>query len=306
MLLLGALMLHSTAMAAQSSEANPGGRQATVPFSANLVDAAVCATCHKEIVKDFANNPHSRQTMIREGQGAACESCHGPGKEHAENGDASLIFNPARAAAKEVDEKCQTCHDARHSNFARSSHAKGNVSCIGCHNIHSAGEAKHLLKMAQPQLCYQCHNGVQPQFSMPFRHKVAEGLIDCTDCHDPHRAVGEKTLWSSTRQFTVCTKCHTATAGPFVHEHPAVKAEGCTACHFSHGGPNPQMLTEVRVNTICLHCHLPAQRSTTGLSAVPEHIQSAQSQSCVSCHLDIHGSNTSGAFLKSTPGTGDH
>ena len=30
---------------------------------------------------------------------------------------------------------------------------------------------------------------MKPQFSAPFHHKV--GLINCTDCHDPHGALGE-------------------------------------------------------------------------------------------------------------------
>jgi DmsE family decaheme c-type cytochrome len=303
MLALGAVMLCAAARSAQSGEANSGGLQATQPASSNFAGAAACASCHKDVVKEFANNPHSRPVPMPGGNGENCESCHGPGKRHAENGDISLIVNPARATAKEVDENCQSCHDAGHAGFERSAHGRGNVSCIGCHSIHSAGVPKHLLKMAQPQLCYQCHSNVKPEFSMPSRHKVEEGLIDCTDCHDPHRAFGEKTLWSSARQFTVCTKCHTATAGPFIHEHPAVTAEGCTACHFPHGGPNPQMLTEARVNTICLHCHLPAQRPATGLSAVPEHILTEKSPSCISCHAEVHGSNTSEIFLKSTPET---
>jgi hypothetical protein len=59
------------------------------------------------------------------------------------------------------------------------------------------------------------------------------------------------------------------------------------------------------VNIICLQCHLPSPNSTTGLPAVPEHIQSAQSPSCISCHTSIHGSNTSDVFLSATQGTSE-
>ena len=305
MLLIGAAMLYATAMAAQLGRAEPDGRQTMRPASSNFVGAAACATCHKEVVKDFANNPHSRPALMHGGKGVTCESCHGPGKAHAEGGDVTLIFDPASATAKEVDEKCQACHETRHANFERSAHSEGNVSCIGCHSIHSAGAPKHLLKMAQPQLCFQCHSDVKPRFSMPFHHKVEEGLIECTDCHDPHGAFGENTLPSSTWQFMVCTKCHAATAGPFVYEHAAVKAEGCTACHFPHGGPNPHLLTQANVNTICLQCHSPSPNPAMGLPTVPEHIQSAKEQSCTSCHSNIHGSNTSDVFLSSTQGRGE-
>ena len=296
--LLGAAMLCVTATAAQQPH------ETVDPASGNLVGTAGCAACHKDVVKDFANNPHSRPAQILDGKGVTCESCHGLGKAHAENGDVSLIFAPESATAKAVNEKCQACHGNQHTDFQRSAHGKGNMSCISCHRIHSPGAPRHLLKMAEPQLCFQCHGDVKPQFSMPFHHKVNEGLIDCTDCHEPHGASGENTLRSSTWQFAVCTKCHTATAGPFLYEHAVVKTEGCNACHLPHGSPNPQLLTESNVNTICLHCHFPTPNSIAGRPAVPEHILSPKQPSCTGCHFNIHGSNTSDVFLSSKLGRG--
>jgi DmsE family decaheme c-type cytochrome len=299
-LLFGVAMLCVTAMAAQTGEANPDGQQATQQASTDSADAAACAPCHKAVVKGFAGNPHSKPAQMQGGQDTTCESCHGPGKAHEEGGDVALIFDPATATAKVVDEKCLACHGGKHVNFKRSSHGKGNVGCAGCHSVHAAGAPKHLLKLAQPELCYQCHNGIKPQFSMPFRHKVAEGLIQCTDCHDAHGADRESQRHTSSWQFDVCTKCHAVTAGPFVYEHAAVKAEGCTACHFPHGGANPKLLTQANVNMICLQCHSPSLNSTTGQPAMPSHSHSAQGQSCTSCHSSIHGSNTSNVFLNST------
>ncbi len=287
--------------AAQTGDANPYGRQAMQPASNNFVDPAACAACHKVVVKDFANNPHCKLTLIHDGKDAICASCHGSGSAHAEGGNVNLIFDPSTAMAKDVDRKCQACHGGKHSEFERSIHSRANVSCIGCHSIHSAGAPRHLLKVEQPQLCFQCHSDVKPQFSAPFHHEVEERLIDCTDCHDAHGAYEEGTLPSSTWQFNVCTKCHTPAAGPFVYEHAAVKAEGCTACHFPHGGPNPKMLIQSSVNTICQQCHLPSLNSTAGLP-VPAHVQSAQSPSCISCHASIHGSNISDVLLKPTHG----
>ncbi len=303
--LLGAVMLCATSIVAQPSEAHFAGFQAAQPDSGNSMDFALCATCHKEVVKSFVKSPHNKPALVDGGKGVTCEHCHGPATAHAKDGDTTLILDLATAAAKQVDEKCLACHD-RHGHFERSAHGEGNVSCAGCHVIHAPGAPKQLLKMAQPRLCFQCHSDVKPQFSMPFHHKVEEGLIACTDCHDVHGALGENTLPSSKWQFRMCTKCHTATAGPFVYEHAAVTAEGCSACHLPHGGPNPKMLIQSDVNTICQHCHLPSPYSATGQRAVPAHVQSAQSQSCISCHSSIHGSNTSDTFLSSTKVTGTH
>jgi DmsE family decaheme c-type cytochrome len=282
-LVLAAVILRATSIAAWAGNAH----------------AAACAACHKDVVRSFAGNPHSRPTRLPGREDEACENCHGPGKAHAENGAVSLIFDPARATAKNVDEKCQKCHEARRSHSEHSVHGKGNVSCIGCHVIHADGAPKYLLRMEQPELCFQCHSEVKPQFSMPFRHKVQEGLINCTDCHDVHGALGENSLPSATWQFMVCTKCHVPAAGPFLYEHAAVKAEGCLACHYPHGGSNPGLLIEANVNTICLRCHLPTPDSETAVSAVPDHVQTARSKSCTNCHGSIHGSNISAVFLYS-------
>ncbi|SPE19088.1 Cytochrome c family protein (modular protein) [Candidatus Sulfotelmatomonas gaucii] len=285
-----------------TGEAKPDGHQPLQQVSSKFVDGAACETCHKEVVRDFANNPHSGPVPMHEGKSVTCESCHGPGTAHAEGGALTMIFNPVTATAKEVDEKCQACHGSKHASFERSVHGDGGVSCIGCHVIHASAAPKYLLKMEQPQLCFQCHSDVKPQFSMPVHHKVEEELIECTDCHDAHGAFGENMLPSARWQFIVCIKCHLPAAGPFIYEHAAVKAEGCIGCHFPHGGPNPHLLIQENVNTICLQCHLPSSNSTAGLPDVPAHILSAQSPSCISCHSSIHGSNTSEVFLRPTQG----
>jgi DmsE family decaheme c-type cytochrome len=288
LLLLGVALVCSTAGLAQQVEGDSAGR----------AEAAACAPCHQAVVKEFAGNPHSQPAQVHGTQGGSCESCHGAGKAHAQDGEVALIFNPVTATAKEVDERCQTCHGGNHAGSERSTHSKANVSCIGCHRIHSAGVSAHQLKKAQPDLCYQCHKDVKPQFSMPSRHKVAEGLIQCTDCHDAHVPRQENERRATSWQFDECTKCHAATAGPFLHEHPVVKVEGCITCHFPHGGENPKLLIRANMNSICLQCHAPSANSSNGRPDVPEHIQSAQSQPCIRCHADIHGSNSSAAFLR--------
>ncbi len=297
-LLLGAVLFCATAMAAPAKGTKTAGAQAPEALPGDFVGAETCATCHEEVVKGFGDNPHAKLAEMHGGTGVTCESCHGAGKAHVEGGgDISKIFNPAKATAKEVDEKCLGCHQGKHANFERSAHGEANVSCVSCHSVHASTTPEHLLKAAEPQLCFQCHTDVKPQFSMPFHHKVEEGLVKCSDCHDPHGTFGRKALRSSTQQDAVCTKCHTETAGPFVYEHAVVKTEGCMACHTPHGGPNPRLLNRANVNTICLQCHSPSSNFTTNLPSGPVHNQAAQYQSCTICHTNIHGSNVSEVFF---------
>jgi DmsE family decaheme c-type cytochrome len=303
-LILGAgLVFTSRAGAAvsplgQSAAAN--APQAANPAPADFVGAETCATCHEDVAKGFASNPHSKLAEAHGKSGVTCEACHGPGRAHVESGgDKTKIFNPATASAKQIDEKCLGCHQGQHANFERSAHGEGNVSCLGCHSVHASADKELLLKAAQPTLCYQCHSDIKPQFAMPFHHKVEEGLMSCSDCHDPHGTFERKNLRSASQQDAVCVKCHSETAGPFVYEHNVVKTEGCTACHFPHGSPNPRLLNRANVNTLCLQCHSPSPNFTT--APIPTfHNQAAQYQACTICHTSVHGSNTSSIFFNST------
>lgn len=268
------------------------------PNASNYVGSDTCVTCHADVVKNFSSNPHSRLALAHGGKGVTCESCHGPGKAHVESGgDVTKIFQFTKATSKEVDDKCLGCHAAAHPNFERSAHGKAGVSCLSCHSVHAFGSEAHLLKASQPKLCYTCHTDVKPAFAQPFHHKVDEGLMKCSDCHDPHGTFQGTQLKSAANQDAVCTKCHTETAGPFVYEHPVVKTEGCTSCHSPHGSPNPRLLNVSNVNTLCLQCH------SASINFKPDgipsfHNQATQYQACTVCHTQVHGSNASDVFFK--------
>jgi predicted CXXCH cytochrome family protein len=156
------------------------------------------------------------------------------------------------------------------------------------------GQTPDLLKASQPQLCFSCHTNVRPAFSQPFHHKVNEGLMKCTDCHDTHGTFGNDQLRSTADQNMICTKCHTETRGPFVFEHAAVKAEGCLACHSPHGSQNARLLNVPNINQMCNQCHSPVAAGTIhGMGA-----GSAEVQQCISCHTMIHGSNINPALIR--------
>ena len=295
MLLLGAGMLCVSMLAAQAPGEKPATAQAKDAAPGDFVGADVCATCHADVAKGFATNPHTKMALMHGDAGVTCENCHGAGKTHVDGGgDVTKIFNPANAPGNEVDAKCLGCHAGTHPNFLRSPHAKAGVSCISCHSIHASTTPEHLLKASQPMLCYQCHADVKPAFAMPFHHRVNEGLIGCNDCHDVHGTFGNNNLRSTADQNAICTKCHAETRGPFVYEHAAVKAEGCMACHTPHGSQNARLLNMPNVNTLCNQCHSPVAAGTVhGMNA-----GSSELLPCISCHTMIHGSNLNQAFLK--------
>jgi DmsE family decaheme c-type cytochrome len=259
------------------------------------VGSDTCITCHAEVGKNFAANPHAALGLMHNGKGITCEACHGPGQAHVEGGgDVTKIFRFDQASSRQINARCLSCHAAAHPNFERSPHAKAGVNCVSCHSIHATQTQTALLKLPQPTLCFTCHNDVKGAFDMPFHHPVNEGVVKCSDCHDPHGTFQNTQLRTTADQNMICTKCHTDVRGPFVYEHAPVKGEGCLACHTPHGSQNARLLNMPSINTLCNQCH-----SAVGGDTI--HGQGPGSQEilpCTNCHTMIHGSNLNAAFIK--------
>ena len=285
--------------AAEPQEKNSPAKSPTT--SSDYAGAEVCKTCHADIYTGWEKSPHWQQTYKEGGIAKhGCEDCHGPASSHvADPSDTSKLFLFDKASAKEVNERCLTCHagGTQHMNAINSVHSKNDVSCVSCHSPHHATASEFLLVKAQPELCYGCHLQQKAQFEMPFHHRVNEGLIQCSDCHNVHGTVGPKQVRTSSTQDAVCFKCHIDKQGPFVYEHAPIKVDGCQSCHLTHGGPNPHMLKLSNVNLLCLQCH-----TTSSFSSAPGapsfHNQASLFQSCLLCHSQIHGSNFDATFFK--------
>jgi DmsE family decaheme c-type cytochrome len=270
------------------------------------VGTETCKTCHEDMpthgfVNNYESSPHFATTLDtkRGPEWHGCEACHGPGKEHVDGGgDKTKIFSFKGASAQEASARCLGCHQygEEHSNYGRSVHLTNGVGCIDCHDPHYAKESQFLLKAKQPVLCYGCHQDKKQEFTRTFHHRVNEGLVKCTDCHNPHGGFLTRQLRASASQDTVCYKCHSDKAGPFVYEHESVKIEGCVACHTPHGSSNPRMLRRAQVNLLCLECH--AFTADAGPAATPTfHNQAQKYQACTLCHTAIHGSNSNQFFF---------
>jgi len=269
--------------------------------ASQYVGSDTCKGCHEDMFKAFERTPHWKTTLnTKHPEWQGCEGCHGPGAEHvAGGGDKSKIFSFKAATPQEVSTRCMQCHEygEEHANFGRSQHNINDVSCISCHSPHHAKEPEFLMVEKQPLLCYSCHTEVRQDFSRPFRHRVDQGLVQCTDCHNQHGGFLTKQLRATAAQDQVCFKCHADKAGPFTFEHIPVKTEGCVACHTPHGSTNPRMLKRSQINLLCLECHTLTQDS--GIPGLPSfHNQTQKYQACTMCHVAIHGSNFDTFFFK--------
>jgi len=294
-----ALALSLWGAAAQTPAAKPAA--ATAPAASGYVPNAACETCHAEEFARYQTAPHAKIPLgaFATGVQPGCQSCHGHGQKHTENpADPATIFNFRAAKPAAVNAQCLSCHSTSHEqqNFASSVHVRNGASCTSCHSIHHPKTVSALLKLPQPALCYTCHMARRAEFEMPSHHKVNEGLVQCSDCHNPHGAPIPHQLRTAAAADAVCYTCHVDKRGPFVFEHQAVKVNGCMACHNPHGASSPHLLKVAEVNILCLQCHTAS--SFSGAPGIPNfHNQTTQFQSCLSCHTQIHGSNFSPFFF---------
>ena len=236
-----------------------------------------CAECHEEVFAAFKGTLHNAMKTD-------CADCHGDGAKHIEEGGAAgtiVAFKKETALAK--TKQCLKCHKNSVSQYLAGPHAKAAMDCTKCHSIHKKGHKLHPTKG-----CIGCHQDVFAEFQLNERHRLQEGILKCTSCHDPHGPAIRERLGGFKQES--CLKCHTDKGGPFIYEHEASRIEGCTSCHEVHGSPNRHMLKHQNVVELCFSCH----------AAAPSWHQrfTATDSNCVSCHSAIHGSNLDHLFLK--------
>lgn len=312
----------SKSVSAEKSDAPKGAK----PLDENYVGSDACKDCHEDQAKNYLHTAHAKLTTLGSWKGkvTGCESCHGPGKTHIEEGDPKKIISFKEKSSKEIAETCLACHAGKEerNNFRRGEHWRNDIGCTDCHAPHSADTGTNLassntfvakanaekpgfsttrmLNLGEPQLCLSCHAETKHQFNAPFHHKVLEGAMKCSDCHNPHGGFETKQTRLATGADAACIKCHADKQGPFVYEHAPVKTEGCTSCHTPHGSSNPRLLRTSSVAQLCLECH--SQSPDKRVGAVeptgPNHNLNAQYANCTACHVKIHGSRSSPVFFR--------
>jgi predicted CXXCH cytochrome family protein len=308
--------------ASQSAEFSPA--ELAMFTSEDYVGSEACKDCHEDQFKAFSHTSHAKLVKISSWKNkvTGCESCHGPGKAHIEEGDPAKIISFKNKSPKQTSETCLGCHSGKeeHNNYRRGEHWRNDIGCVDCHSSHDQETGRQLaasnvfissensqkpgiatlklLKVSEPQLCLGCHSETKHQFQLPFHHKVLEGAMRCSDCHNPHGGFELKQTRLATGADAACLKCHADKQGPFVYEHAPLKTEGCAACHTPHGSSNPRLLLTSRVAQLCLTCHSTAHGVGAEEPAGPQHNLNAQYANCTNCHIKIHGSRTSPVFFR--------
>ncbi|MCK4762701.1 MAG: DmsE family decaheme c-type cytochrome [Candidatus Aminicenantes bacterium] len=277
---------------------------ATVALAAaeGFVGDKVCLECHDDVMENYEKNVHYRiQDFELKGLKKGCESCHGPGAAHAEEGDAAKIFTFKSASAEAASAACLKCHRTmRASDWHLSDHAPDEVACSKCHPIH---KGKSVIK-SDPYLCMACHKDVRVQAMYPSHHPLREGKMKCSSCHQHHGSLVNN-LKTNERLNDLCFSCHADKRGPFVFEHAPV-TEDCLSCHNPHGTVANNLLKQ-NEPFLCLQCHeshfhagrlgltdartLPSTQWTSQNPHGTEGWRRAFLTKCTQCHFKIHGTD---------------
>jgi predicted CXXCH cytochrome family protein len=292
-----------------------------------------CSACHQEEAQQFSKTVHAKSYSSAT-FGTGCESCHGPGKAHADAmmataGDAQeteagkkLIYSFKGKPADNAS-RCLHCHSTSQDQrlFGRSQHKLMGVSCQECHSAHllipvtdsPVANAKFAQEQffqapSLPEETRWLHESLlkktQPDLCFGCHGTIQAKFALPTHhrvpeglikCTDCHSPHG--TLNASQLRkvnFEICVTCHTEKRGPWVYEHPAVRVEGCTACHSPHGTVEPHLLLRTEGRFLCLQCHVDPQAAN-----VPHgRLSFPTLGACTRCHTTIHGSNVNQFFLQ--------
>lgn len=253
-----------------------------------------CLECHEDMGTSLMGSSHSR---ARDGRTPAatlgCESCHGPGQQHADTGDPAFMKSFAEKTPTEVNDSCTSCHNKGEQAFWMGSQHEGrDVSCADCHSVHNPESSdSQLVLPTQTVTCGQCHQDKVAQVQRTTHMPLREGTMQCTSCHNPHGSANDKLLAEGFTVNESCTtSCHAEKRGPFMWEHAAV-VEDCATCHDPHGSVNDRMLV-AKQPMLCQRCHNHTRHPPRVYDAVSATTATqAYARSCVNCHQQIHGSN---------------
>jgi len=193
-------------------------REIAKPVS--FAGAALCGECHEEQATTKSGGYH---------KGLACETCHGPSANHAENPESVKPFAPR-------DRKfCPVCHayDAsRPTGFPQINPTAHNPlkPCITCHNPHDP------VPPEVPHECSACHAQIERTKSLS-----SHALLPCTTCHtatEQHKITPRAALPSKPETREFCGSCHASDAANPDSPKIDLAKHGtpylCWQCHYPH------------------------------------------------------------------------
>jgi DmsE family decaheme c-type cytochrome len=284
----------------------PLAQAPTAPDGGGYVGAETCKGCHEESFARFSHTKMGRLFLKQPRNGLerlACENCHGPGKDHVDQGGASpgkdaKLITFAKNDPTPIERRnqaCLTCHTKGARIFWQGSpHEARDVACTNCHTVMTDHSPRaQLTKASEIDTCGTCHLERRAQQMRSSHMPLREGKMTCTSCHNPHGTVTPALLKENSLNDN-CYACHAEKRGPFLWEHAPV-LESCANCHDPHGSNHEKML-KVAKPRLCQQCHIETRHPTNPYGRDNPSLKFVLGRSCSSCHVNVHGSNHPSGF----------
>jgi hypothetical protein len=164
-----------------------------------------CFECHSTGPVTFAEDGDTRITE----SGVRCESCHGPGRDHAGNPAHRRLTNPAQLSSAQLNEFCGRCH--------RPPAAKGVTI-----DWNYAWNVRHQPVYLSRSVCFL----------------KSHGALSCLTCHDPHEAAAKREVSFFNQK---CLGCHAGSATTHTTACIAKNRSNCVDCHMPLVSPQPPL-----------------------------------------------------------------
>jgi predicted CXXCH cytochrome family protein len=175
-----------------------------------------------------------------------CESCHGPGKEHAEHPKAGNIVNPARLSVERSLDICLSCHQAGKPPGDEYAWPVGYQPGMELAKFWT--EFKPEEDKVTPEFW---HDGTahknRVQGNTFLESTMHDAGIQCTNCHDSHGSRNTSMNIKTAEDNALCLSCHgpEKNAGPkytvfsdHTHHDPLSTGSQCIGCHMPKTGSN--------------------------------------------------------------------
>ncbi len=292
---------------------------AQFPRDGERVAAAECSRCHDRQHRQLQGRAHAAILQVLTLPG--CETCHGPGKAHADDpdNDPALITMPAALSAGGQQRLCSQCHAdqiQQHGGDPEGFLVAG-MKCLDCHSVHGrpaerAAPEVHLQRRSEANVraqpvgssqCVTCHP-VRNDLLQHTAHASLSAANSATGCESCHGNGSEHAKNGEGRWITrpdraadgieTCRSCHTQVDAIAFHWRdrpgPTLAANPrCTTCHLVHapalglpGAPEPPTK-----NAGCAGCHDAQVRGMSDtnhwrIGAADQPVE----QGCAACHLN--------------------
>jgi len=264
----------------------------TAPFPrrGDYTGVARCIECHQKKHDQLLAGHHGG---ILAAQGLdGCETCHGPGRAHADDPDTApeKITLPAKLAAEAQVGFCGRCHQEQargHAGDLPGFLAAGK-SCTDCHTVHAPRSPP-------------AHPGIAFATRAMAAAVTAVGASKCRDCHprrDALLATSHHASLAGDRDETGCEHCHGNGAlhvetGGLARlitrpDHAGDGIATCRSCHpqvdaedFHWRGRHKPLLS---AGATCTTCHTVHTAVDTGAAAAALAGAPLSNRACSPCH----------------------